>query len=169
VLQALRRRLEGERLARQAEAAAPLEGHGAHVADSATDEFDHDLALTLLAREEDALAQVTAALERIRAGAYGRCLATGAPIPAERLRAVPWCRYTREVESAQEAQRAHPARLHLSPVHSLRAGVTRIPGAGDVPREGEEHEPKPPEEPKAGPAIDEGARPGDEGPERDDA
>jgi len=42
---------------------------------------------------EHALADVTAALERIEAGTYGSCLACAAPIPAERLEIVPMAAY----------------------------------------------------------------------------
>ena len=48
------------------------------------------------------LAEVEAALERIRKGTYGICEATGSHISPERLRAVPWCRYLREVEARLE-------------------------------------------------------------------
>ncbi len=36
------------------------------------------------------VADIDHALERIEAGTYGRCVACAGPIPAERLRAVPW-------------------------------------------------------------------------------
>src|SRR5690606_26241909 len=97
-LNTLRERLlrRGDRI--QAVVKEPIESHSSHPADSATDAFEHDVAMTLLVREQDALAEVTDAIARIRDGTYGFCLATKAAIPAERLRAVPWCRYTVEVE-----------------------------------------------------------------------
>jgi DnaK suppressor protein len=36
------------------------------------------------------VAEIDQALERIDTGTYGRCVTCGAPIPAERLQAVPW-------------------------------------------------------------------------------
>ncbi|HVC40631.1 MAG TPA: TraR/DksA C4-type zinc finger protein [Candidatus Saccharimonadales bacterium] len=36
------------------------------------------------------VAEIDHALERIDAGAYGRCIACGTAIPAQRLQAVPW-------------------------------------------------------------------------------
>ena len=39
------------------------------------------------------LHQVEDALERIRSGRFGRCLACGKPIDAERLGAIPWAAY----------------------------------------------------------------------------
>jgi len=85
-------------------AAEPLEPHSLNEADSATDEFDHDLALTRLSAEHDALYEVNEALRRITSGSYGRCEETGKTIPAARLRAVPWTRFTREVEERLEKQ-----------------------------------------------------------------
>ncbi len=83
-------------------AAEPLEAHSLHEADSATDEFDHDLALTQLSAEQDALYEVNEALMRIQDGSYGVCEETGKGIPAARLRAIPWTRFTREVEERLE-------------------------------------------------------------------
>lgn len=104
-----------DRLARDAEAklresAIPVENHGTHPADSGTDEYDHDLALTLLAAEENALSEVNDAILRILGGRYGVCEATGAKIPHQRLRAIPWCRYTRDVERRREETGKVPGR-----------------------------------------------------------
>src|ERR1043166_4169439 len=82
----IRGRLSQDTEAKLHEAAEPIEPHGAHPGDSATDEFDHDLALTLLAREESALIEVNDAIGRILNGTYGICEASGVPIPARRLR-----------------------------------------------------------------------------------
>jgi RNA polymerase-binding transcription factor DksA len=105
VLLSLQSRLQerGGRLQRAA--AEPLEPHSLDEADSATDEFDHDLALTQLAAERDALYEVTEALARIRDGSYGICEETGKKIPAARLEAIPWTRFTREVEARLEKER----------------------------------------------------------------
>ena len=51
-------------------------------------ERERDLALSNQARQ--AVEQIDAALERIKAGTYGICTASGLPIPQERLRAIPW-------------------------------------------------------------------------------
>lgn len=48
------------------------------------------------AHEEAELAEVEAALARIRDGTYGRCEVTGKPIEPERLRAIPWTRLSHE-------------------------------------------------------------------------
>lgn len=51
-------------------------------------ERERDLALSAQARA--AVEQIDAALARIEAGTYGVCVASGLPIPQERLRAIPW-------------------------------------------------------------------------------
>ena len=79
-----------------------IEPHSMDMADSGTDEYDHDMALALLSTEHDALQEVDAALQRILHGTYGICEKTGKPISEERLRAVPWTRYTREARERME-------------------------------------------------------------------
>jgi RNA polymerase-binding transcription factor DksA len=51
-------------------------------------ERERDLALSAQARA--AVEQIDAALERIEAGTYGVCVASGLSVPQERLRAIPW-------------------------------------------------------------------------------
>ena len=97
----------------------PMEPHSMHIADSATDEIDHDMALSLLSNEENALSEVCAAIRRIRDGQYGICEESGRPIPAARLRAVPWTRYTREVEERLEKS-GLVSRPYVGPATSIR-------------------------------------------------
>jgi RNA polymerase-binding transcription factor DksA len=78
-------------------------------ADSASGETDHEAALGILARDQDMLVEVNAAIRRILEGSYGICEASGQPITQDRLRAVPWTRYTREVETRlEQAARSGP-------------------------------------------------------------
>jgi DnaK suppressor protein len=58
--------------------------------DQASDSADGDLALMLAQSDSEELGQVEAALERIDAGEVGTCEECGAPIPMERLRALPY-------------------------------------------------------------------------------
>ena len=62
--------------------------------DGGTDSFDRDFALSLVANEQEALAEIEAAIQRIKNGSYGICEHTGQSIPKERLVAVPFTRYT---------------------------------------------------------------------------
>lgn len=102
VLHALRDRLLKDRSDELDAAAQPIEPHSMDVADSATDEFDHDLALTLLSHEQNELYEIDGAIQRIRDGTYGICEESGKPIPEARLRAIPWARYTEEVQASLE-------------------------------------------------------------------
>lgn len=74
----------------------------------AADESEFETLIAEYQSEEGLLAEVVAALARLRNGTYGRCEATGEPIPAERLRALPWTRFRRE---AVPAAKQNPRRL----------------------------------------------------------
>ena len=95
-------RLIAQRRAFMGEAAEPIEPHGMHQADSATDEFDHEFALSQLSAGRDTIEEVDAAIRRIFDGTYGVCELTGKRIPAARLKAVPWTRYCRDAEAGLE-------------------------------------------------------------------
>jgi len=119
VLLGLHERLLKERGEQLAQAAEPLEPHSMDIADSATDEFDHDMALSRLSAQQDALFEVEEALKRILNGTDGLCEETGQPIPEERLKAVPWARFAREVEARLENEGAgRPP--HLGALGSVR-------------------------------------------------
>src|SRR6476661_81837 len=51
-----------------------------HMADAATDEFDRDLALTMISSEQDAVREIESAIRRIEDGTYGVCEITGKKI-----------------------------------------------------------------------------------------
>jgi RNA polymerase-binding transcription factor DksA len=130
VLLKKRDRLLKERGQQLREAAEPLEPHSMNIADSATDEFDHDLALWRLSVDQDVLYEVEQAIRRIRAGTYGICEESGQPIPAERLRAIPWTRFCEEVEARLEK---------TGLVKQPRLGaVASVRGVGDRTIEGSE-------------------------------
>lgn len=115
----LRDRLLEERSGRIADATTAVEQHSMDIADSATDEFDHDLALGLLSREQDALYEIESAIHRILDGTYGICEDTGFAICGARLRAMPWARRTREAEERAEMEGADEA-AHLGRIASLQ-------------------------------------------------
>jgi RNA polymerase-binding transcription factor DksA len=79
-----------------------LSGYGQHMADAGTDTFDRDFALSLVSNEQEALAEIEAAIKRIHDGTYGVCELTQKPIPKERLLAVPFTRYTAEAQKDVE-------------------------------------------------------------------
>lgn len=97
----------------------PLEPHSMSEADTASDEFDHDLALVQLSAEQDALYEVTQALDRIRQGNYGICPETGKMIPSARLKALPWARFTMKVQKRLEKEKLLHS-IHLNEATSVR-------------------------------------------------
>lgn len=79
-----------------------LSGYGQHMADAGTDTFDRDFALSLVSSEQEALAEIEAAIKRIHDGTYGICESTQKPISKERLLAVPFTRYSTEAQKDVE-------------------------------------------------------------------
>lgn len=79
-----------------------LSGYGQHMADAGTDTFDRDFALSLVSNEQEALAEIEAAIKRVHAGTYGICETTQKPISKERLLAVPFTRYSTEAKKEVE-------------------------------------------------------------------
>lgn len=79
-----------------------LSGYGQHMADAGTDTFDRDFALSLVSSEQEALAEIEAAIKRIHDGTYGICEVTQKPIARERLLAVPFTRYSAEAQKQVE-------------------------------------------------------------------
>jgi DnaK suppressor protein len=61
--------------------------------DQAQMSHDEFISLSLNSIDYEQLGLVEEALDRVKVGDYGRCLGCGDPIPAKRLRAVPWARY----------------------------------------------------------------------------
>ena len=61
-----------------------------HLADHASDLLDRELDESLEENADHVIREIDAALARIDAGTYGLCSACGAPIPEERLSAVPY-------------------------------------------------------------------------------
>jgi RNA polymerase-binding protein DksA len=74
-----------------------------HLADTATVTFDREMDYTLEDSSEAVLAAIDAALARIDAGTYGRCLRCGSAIAEERLEAVPYAELC--IECKRKAER----------------------------------------------------------------
>lgn len=87
------------------EDAGDLSSYGQHMADAGTDTFDRDFALSLVSSEQEALSEIEAAIQRIKAGTYGTCEISQKPIAKERLLAVPFTRYSAEAQKEIERNR----------------------------------------------------------------
>lgn len=76
-----------------------------HMADIGTDNYEQEFALVLVAGERALLGEIDEALQRIEAGAFGICQATGKPIGKARLKAKPWAKFCYEHVLALETGR----------------------------------------------------------------
>ena len=84
------------------ESAEEMSSYSLHMADSGTDNFDRDFALSLLSSDQDAIYEIEEALKRIERNTYGVCELTGKSIPRVRLDAIPWTRFTVEAQAQLE-------------------------------------------------------------------
>ncbi len=102
----LRERLQAQMTGLAKESAEEMSNYSLHMADSGTDNFDRDFALSLLSSDQDAVYEIEEALKRIEKETYGICELTGKPIPKPRLDAIPWTRFTVEAQSQLEREGA---------------------------------------------------------------
>ena len=117
------------------ESAEEIAGYSLHMADSGTDHFDRDFALSLLSSDQDAIYEIEEALKRIEKNTYGICELTGKQIPRARLEAIPWTRFTVEAQAQLERDGALRQRRlgALGSVDSV--GVTEVEADDDEPEE----------------------------------
>ena len=88
------------------ESAEEIAGYSLHMADSGTDNFDRDFALSLLSADQDAVYEIEEALKRIQRNTYGVCELTGKTIPKARLDAIPWTRFSVQAQAQLEREGA---------------------------------------------------------------
>ncbi|TAE92735.1 MAG: hypothetical protein EAZ81_01950 [Verrucomicrobia bacterium] len=79
-------------------------GSGMHQGDAGSDAYDRDFALSVLAKDQDALYEIEEALLRIKKGTYGLCEMSGKPIPIPRLEAIPFARLTVDCQAQWEKE-----------------------------------------------------------------
>jgi RNA polymerase-binding transcription factor DksA len=131
----LREQLLGQMNGLAKESAQELPGYSLHMADSGTDNFDRDFALSLLSSDQDAVYEIEEALKRIEKKTYGVCELTGKTIPKSRLEAIPWTRFTVEAQAQLEREGALKSRRigQLGTVDST--GATEVESEEDEPEE----------------------------------
>jgi DnaK suppressor protein len=113
-LLAMQDRLNGSMSHLAEEALGPADGEGTsnlshvplHMADLASDSFEHDNTLSLLANEKQMVEEIVVALRRLDDGTYGKCEGCQASIPRDRLREVPYTRYCVACAKKAEPQRS---------------------------------------------------------------
>ena len=115
------------------DSAQEMPGYSLHMADSGTDNFDRDFALSLLSSDQDAVYEIEEALKRIEKKTYGVCELTGKPIPRARLEAIPWTRFTVGAQAQLEKEGALRQRL-LGALGTIdNAGVTEVDTEDEEP------------------------------------
>lgn len=89
---------------RNAPEGSEASGSGMHQGDAGSDAYDRDFALSVLAKEQDALYEIEQALRRIQAGTYGVCEISLRKIPQARLEVIPFARLTVEEQAQWEKE-----------------------------------------------------------------
>lgn len=96
-LLALRARLRGDvnAMAEVALRKSGIEGaeHSSmpiHMAELGSDNYEQEFTLSLMANEEDTLAEIELAIQRIEEGTFGKCTECEGVIPKTRLNALPY-------------------------------------------------------------------------------
>jgi len=132
----LRERLMAQMSGLAKESAEEMAGYSLHMADSGTDNFDRDFALSLLSSDQDAIYEIEEALKRIERNTYGICELTGKSIPKARLEAIPWTRFTVEAQAQLERDGAlRQRRLGALGTVDSAAGPDIEPGDEEEPEE----------------------------------
>jgi len=75
-----------------------------HMADQGTATFERELDMTFEENEREALDDVRAALDRLKAGTYGTCSRCSAEIPPARLKAMPTATLCITCKEAEETR-----------------------------------------------------------------
>ena len=120
VLEGLHRHSEETLRRSSKEDSGDLSSYGQHMADAGTESYERDFALSLVSSEQDALYEIDEALRRIQDGTYGVCEITGKPISRERLRAVPFTRYS--VEGQRETEKRQTRQVQRAGIQSSLDG-----------------------------------------------
>lgn len=97
------------------EESGDLSNFASHQADAGTDTFDRDFALSLVSNEQEALNEIEEAIQRIKEGSFGICEVTGKKIPAARLSAVPFTRFSVEGQSEHERNKGQKIKRNDNP------------------------------------------------------
>jgi RNA polymerase-binding transcription factor DksA len=81
--------------------------------EGASEESQRCLSLVAARATQTSIVDVLAAIRRIERGTYGVCEMTGEPIEPERLRAIPWTRYS--LQGQKELEKAGFGHKHALP------------------------------------------------------
>ena len=85
-----------------------LSNYGQHPGDIGTEVFEHEKNMSILEQVQAELVEVDDALERLEAGAYGRCQVCGEAIEPARLEERPFTRFCLEDQQRVEREAGLP-------------------------------------------------------------
>jgi len=88
----------------QRDSSGDLSGYSFHMADAGTDAYEREKAFLFASSEGRQLLEINEALRRLYGGRFGICEISGKPIARARLEALPWARYTLEVQEQLEKE-----------------------------------------------------------------
>jgi RNA polymerase-binding transcription factor DksA len=97
-------RTEGDEVTQTVDPVTEISGPGVEDADDADALSDNERNQGIVEAEQDTLAQINAALQRLDEGKYGICARCGKPIPPRRLEAVPYAIYCVEDQALVERE-----------------------------------------------------------------
>lgn len=126
----LREQLLKQRDGLAKDSAQEMASYSLHMADSGTDNFDRDFALSLLSSDQDAIYEIDEALRRMERKTYGVCELTGKAIPKTRLEAIPWTRFTVQAQAQLERDGAMRQR-RLGSLGTIDSGGISEPASDD--------------------------------------
>jgi RNA polymerase-binding transcription factor DksA len=130
----LREQLLRQRDGLAKDSAQEMASYSLHMADSGTDNFDRDFALSLLSSDQDAIYEIDEALRRMERKIYGICELTGKPIPKSRLEAIPWTRFTVQAQAQLEREGAMRQR-RLGTLGTIESGSVAEPVTEEIEAE----------------------------------
>ncbi len=107
--------------------AGDLSSNGQHLADAGSASFERDLAYNMISNQTEVLAEIEAAIKRIKDGTYGVCEVTGKPIPEARLEAIPFARFTKEGQEIHELEQKRVKSIRRESIFDLGMDTTTSP------------------------------------------
>ena len=94
--------------------------------EAASEESQRCLALVAARATQTSIVDVLEAIRRIERGTYGICELTGEPIEAERLRAIPWTRYS--LQGQKDLEKAGFGARHALPALESASETVLVDG-----------------------------------------